>query len=247
MPLSWAAAQKIKQKLRKAAKIKINILKEVNTFHYKAEDNCVLAKHINGVVFKKAGSYIFALGLAQFCCHISLFLCIKSICAYQNDAYEQELQNMEPHERIMNESWINSHRFQMMKIGRMLGNVVFMSKVEGIVLIYPSIPFFILFAMAMGLLVVSLTISMHGIQSMIPFFLSSIAIGAADGTMFAAFLFHAVSHTDVPSSIHLNFRERELVVNFLLIAQNMGRFFGMLAAHLYFVETNPMLVYQQPK
>ena len=82
MPLSWAAAQKIKQKLRKAAKIKINILKEVNTFHYKAEDNCVLAKHINGVVFKKAGQYIFALGLAQFCCHISLFLCIKSICAY---------------------------------------------------------------------------------------------------------------------------------------------------------------------
>ena len=106
----------------------------------------------------------------------------------------------------------------MMKIGRMLGNVVFMSKVEGIVLIYPSIPFYILFAMAMGLLAVSLTISMHGIQSMIPFFLSSIAIGAADGTMFAAFLFHAVSHTDVPSSIHLNFRERELVVNFLLIA-----------------------------
>ena len=106
----------------------------------------------------------------------------------------------------------------MMKIGRMLGNVVFMTKVEGIVLIYPSIPFYILFAMAMGLLVVSLTISMHGIQSMIPFFLSSIAIGAADGTMFAAFLFHAVSHTDVPSSIHLNFRERELVVNFLLIS-----------------------------
>ena len=118
----------------------------------------------------------------------------------------------------MNESWIGSHRFQMMKIGRMLGNIVFMSKVEGIVLIYPSIPIFILFTIAISLMVISLTISIHGIQSIIPFFLSSIAIGACDGTMFAAFLFHAVSHTDVPRSINLNFRERELVVNFLLIA-----------------------------
>ena len=81
-PLSWAAAQKVEQKLRKAAKIKINILKEVNTFHYTAEHNAILAKHTNGLVFKKAGSYIFALGFAQFFCHISLFLCIKSICAY---------------------------------------------------------------------------------------------------------------------------------------------------------------------
>ena len=110
-PLSWAAALKVKQKQLKAAKIELNILKEVNTFHYTAKHNFHLESYFNGVVFKKAGQYIFALGLAQFCCHISLHLCIKSICAYQNDAYEQELQNMEPHERIMNESWINSHRF----------------------------------------------------------------------------------------------------------------------------------------
>ena len=53
--MSWATALKVKQKLRKAAKIKINILKEVNTFHFTAADNAILAKYTTGVVFKKAG------------------------------------------------------------------------------------------------------------------------------------------------------------------------------------------------
>ena len=134
-----------------------------------------------------------------------------------------------------------------MKIGRMLGNIIFMSHVEGVVLLYPSIPFFILFSITIALMVLTISIGITGITSIIPFFLASCAIGAADGTMFAAFLFHAVSKTDVPGSINLHFIERELVVNFLMISLNLGRFFGMLATHLYFLETNPVLVYQQPK
>ena len=132
----------------------------------------------------------------------------------------------------------------MMKIGRMLGNIIFMTKVEGIVLIYPCIPFFILFLITMTLMVLTVSIGVTGITSIIPFFLASCAIGAADGSVFAAFLFHAVSKTDVENSINLHFIERELVVNFLMISINMGRFFGMLATHLYLLETNPLLVYQ---
>lgn len=39
-PFSWLVALKFKHHIAKAAKIKVNILKEVNQFHWQAKDNC---------------------------------------------------------------------------------------------------------------------------------------------------------------------------------------------------------------
>ena len=136
----------------------------------------------------------------------------------------------------------------MIKIGYMLSNIIFVSKVEWYVILYPAVPFFFLSVMTAILICLTLTITMTNITSIVPIFAAACVIGAADGSMFAAFLFHAVSKLDIPNKTgHLHFRERELVVNLLMISQNLGKFFGMLAAHLYFIKTNPELVFHQPK
>jgi len=41
---------------------------------------------------------------------------------------------MDPNDRILNESWVDTHRFTMAKIFYTLSNIIFMAKVEGVVL-----------------------------------------------------------------------------------------------------------------
>ena len=100
--------------------------------------------------------------------------------------------------RILNESWVDSHRFLIVKIGYMLSNIIFMAKVEGVALMYPIIPFFFLLCTTVFLIVASITLSATGITTIIPFFIAACVVGALDGSMFSAFLFHAVTTTDLP-------------------------------------------------
>ena len=112
---------------------------------------------------------------------------------------------MEPSQRILAESWIDSHRFFLMRIAYLLGNIVFMTKVEGIVLMYPILPFIILFAVTVTCMALLFTISITNITTIIPFFILAATVGALDGSMFAAFLFHAVTTTDLPKQMRLIF------------------------------------------
>ena len=126
----------------------------------------------------------------------------------------------------------------------MLSNIIFVSKVEWYVILYPAVPFIFLCSMTAILIGLTVTITLTNISSILPIFAAACVIGAADGSMFAAFLFHACCKLDIPDKRHhLHFRERELVVNLLMISQNQGKFFGMLAAHFYFLNTNPELVF----
>ena len=81
---------------------------------------------------------------------------------------------------------------------------------------------------------------------MLPFIIASALLGALDGSCFTSFLFLAVTKTDLPCDMKLNFRERELVVNFLLCSQNLGKFFGLLTSHFFLALTNSALLYNRP-
>jgi len=106
------------------------------------------------------------------------------------------------------------------------------------------IPFLFLFACTLFLLGMTVAIQITSISTIYPLLIAAAAIGALDGSMFAAFLFHAVTTSDGEESMGaLVLRERELVVNFLMIAVNMGKFWGMLTAYLYFNSTSPAYLY----
>ena len=65
---------------------------------------------------------------------------------------------MSPTDRILNESWISAHCYKIVKIGYILGNMIFMVKVERIALLYPWIP--ICFLLIITLVLVSLTVTL---------------------------------------------------------------------------------------
>ena len=141
---------------------------------------------------------------------------------------------------------MESHIFLLAKISYMLGNIIFMSKVEGVALIYPIIPFFFLLIITILLVFLTVTVNITGLSTIIPFIFAACAIGALDGSMFSAFLFHAVTTTDLPSSMRLHFQERELVVNLLMISQSMGKFFGLVFSHMFFAYNDPNLLFKNP-
>ncbi len=124
----------------------------------------------------------------------------------------------------------------------MLGNVALMSKIEVAVLINPRIPLALLIVLTMILSVTNLTLEMTHVTAIWPFMLAAALVGALDGSMFTSFLFLAIAKTDLPCDMCLHFRERELVVNLLLICRTLAKFLGYLAAYRYFLSTNPLSI-----
>ena len=84
-------ALKFKSKVTQAARLKVNILKTVNDFHWKAKDNLSLTPEILVIVFRKGGRYIITLGLGTFLSIVCMGLSIKVICEYQHSVLRNEL------------------------------------------------------------------------------------------------------------------------------------------------------------
>ncbi len=124
----------------------------------------------------------------------------------------------------------------------MLGNIALMSKIEVAVLIYPGVPLALLMLVTVILSVTTLTLETTHVTAIWPFMLAAALVGALDGSMFTSFLFLAVSKTDLPCDMCLHFRERELVVNLLLIFRTLAKFSGFLAAYFYFECTDPQFI-----
>jgi len=72
-------------------------------------------------------------------------------------------------------------------------------------------------------------------------------VGGIAGSQFLNFLFLAVAKTTHKNDMNLNFYERELVVNLILIAYDIGAFYALYASHVYTIGVQPDLLVHRPK
>jgi hypothetical protein len=77
-------------------------------------------------------------------------------------------------------------------------------------------------------------------------FLWCIVIGTMGGTCFTNFMFLANAKTNLPEDLNLNFYERELVVNLLLISQGIGIFFASAFGFFVMQYKFPEMLYNPP-
>ncbi len=159
----------------------------------------------------------------------------------------EALKNMSDRNRVMNYSFIDTHRFRVIKIAYMLGNILFMAKVQTISLMHPLMPVLTLILITVALFFSATILPLYLVSSMWPFFGAALVIGAIDGSVFTSFIFLAVAKTDLPCDMNLHFRERELVVNLLLGAMFVGRFFALITSFVFFLYFEESLLYSYPK
>lgn len=77
-------------------------------------------------------------------------------------------------------------------------------------------------------------------------FLWCIWIGSQGGTCYTNFMFLANAKTNLPEDMNLNFYERELVVNLLLISQGVGTFFAAAFGFFFMQFEWPEMLYNPP-
>ena len=71
-------------------------------------------------------------------------------------------------------------------------------------------------------------------------------IGCQQGTDYTNFLFLANSKTNMHYDMNLNYYERELVVNLLLISNDIGGFFSSVIAYAIFQYNMPEVLFSPP-
>lgn len=165
------------------------------------------------------------------------------ICDDSEHAYRKELYQMSLFERTTQASWAEQHRFLLMKLAYVLFQTLFMSKVETVTLMVPHLSALLLSAATLTLLVIALASIPVWIT---PLFLLAGLIGSIDGSVFTSFLFLAITKTDLPCDMQLYFRERELVVNLLLMSKTLTRCAAYFAGYLLLSYLDPQLLYNQP-
>ena len=100
---------------------------------------------------------------------------------------------------------------------------------------YPLVPVLLLICITVALFIIATVLPLWAVNFIWPFVGFSLVIGAVDGSVFTSFIFLAVAKTDLPCDMGLHFRERELVVNLLLGAMFVGRFFALIASFIFFM------------
>jgi len=110
-----------------------------------------------------------------------------------------------------------------------LGDIIGLSSIQTLSIVYPEGPMLI---QIINLVLFSLNQYYYVITNFNVIFLWCIWIGMQAGTCYTNFMFLANAKTNLKEDLNLNFYERELVVNLLLISMDIGNFF---AAVLSFV------------
>lgn len=77
-------------------------------------------------------------------------------------------------------------------------------------------------------------------------FLWCIWIGCQAGTEYTNFIFLAITKTNLEVDMQLNFYERELVVNLLLIAQDTGCFLAAVTGFAIVQQFYPEMIFNPP-
>ena len=71
-------------------------------------------------------------------------------------------------------------------------------------------------------------------------------VGVHSGTSYTNFLFLANTKTNLPCDMRLNYYERELVVNLLLLANDFGQLFAQVISFVIMMYKYPGLLFNPP-
>jgi hypothetical protein len=124
-----------------------------------------------------------------------------------------------------------------------LGNVVGLSSLQTMTLRFPSLPtFFQLF----NCIVFAVNLFVPIITNFNVTFIWCIWIGTQAGTEYTNFTFLANTKTNLEVDMNLNFYERELVINLLLISQDIGMFFAAVFGFGIMQYWYPEMLYNPP-
>jgi len=108
-----------------------------------------------------------------------------------------------------------------------LGDIIGLSSIQTLSIVYPEGPMLI---QILNLVLFSLNQYYHVITNFNFIFVWCIWIGMQAGTCYTNFMFLANAKTNLKEDLNLNFYERELVVNLLLISMDIGNFFAAVSS-----------------
>ena len=123
---------------------------------------------------------------------------------------------------------IFAYYYVIMKIAYSIGSFLFMTTVSTATV---NRPWFPTVFQALNVALWTINVSYGLVDDFIAIFIWMMFVGALAGTEFVTFLFLAVAKTNLEHDMHLNFYERELVVNLLLMAYDLGTFYALYACH----------------
>jgi hypothetical protein len=104
-----------------------------------------------------------------------------------------------------------------------LGDIIGLSSIQTLSIVYPEGPMLI---QIINLVLFSLNQYYQVITNFNFIFVWCIWIGMQAGICYTNFMFLANAKTNLKEDLNLNFYERELVVNLLLISMDIGNFFA---------------------
>ena len=125
--------------------------------------------------------------------------------------------------RIEEVSFIESHLFDFLLGGSAFGALVAAAYIQAYTLPYPFVP---LIALAINFVLWAANVAFRFVTSPYLLFIWMMVLGALRNCAYINFLFLANADTDIDCDLELISYERELAVNLLLIAYDIGVFFG---------------------
>ena len=189
-------------------------------------------------VLRKGGRYIFNLGSVNFFEMLILNLFLVVYCYQMETELITEMQESGKSDATLSTSaiphsmstpYILAHQYVMFQAAYNLGDLLSLSSLQQVTLEQPWVP--TLFQIVNFILWTINTALGFPIANFNFVFLWSIWVGCQGGTSFTNFLFMANTRTNLDCDMKLSYYERELCVNLLLIAQDIGVFFAGLVGY----------------
>ena len=171
-------------------------------------------------MFPTAGVFIFNLGFATFFDVVAQELLVKYFCYYLQNALHMEHAKQE----IKEVPWLEDHLFLVLICGSSLGAFASAAYMQAYTLDHPYLPTIVL---GINVLFWAFNVFIPIITSVNILFLWMFVIGGLRNCQFINFLFLANADTDLECDMKLIIYERELVVNLLLIAYDIGTFYAI--------------------
>jgi len=212
----------------------------METFRFESKDNRVLSVVALSVVFQKAGVFILNLGFST-CFEFLIRNLLLVIFCYN---IQQQMRMNAAASAEFSVPIVFAFYYVIMKMAYVIGCFLFMATVQTATLDRPWLP-----TLFQGFNVIfwTLNVAYGFVTNFMLIFIWMLFVGGLAGSEFVNFLFLAVAKTTHINDMNLNYYERELVVNLLLMAYDLGTFYALYACHVYAVTVNTDLLVHPPK
>lgn len=139
--------------------------------------------------------------------------------------------------------YIRTHEYVMLTFAYNFGSVISLSTLQAVTLERPYVPTFIQF---FNVIFWILNLYYGLVQDFNIVFVWVMWIGCQQGTDYTNFLFLANCKTNMAYDMALNYYERELVCNLLLISNDVGGFFASVLGYAYLQYSMPEALFSPP-